>query len=221
MLCPRDFSTLEAVQRAEGKLEVDVCRQCAGVWLDSHELAALCPTASHLPERKDEVILAALARSPAGHLHATLDACPRCKGKPFELRLAGLLIDFCPGCGGVWLDGPEVERIVRDPPTERAVAMPGGSPFRRAAAELAADGKASCAQCQKRVPETALYANHDGFVCFGCWAVGHQEKADERAKAGAFIRGLTDAVFGVVLGPVDAVREALDQVFDKRPKEWR
>lgn len=221
MLCPRDSSALEVVSRADGKLEVDVCRQCGGLWLDSAELAALCPTAAHLPERKDEVILTALASSETGKLQATMRACPRCKGAPFEIRLAGLLLDFCAGCGGVWVDGDEVARIVREPPAERAVAMPGGSPFRRAAAELAADGKASCAQCKQRVAEADLYAKRDGFVCFVCWAAEYQEQADERARAGALVRALVDTLFDFVITPMTALHAVLDGLGDKRPKGWR
>jgi Zn-finger nucleic acid-binding protein len=37
--------------------------------------------------------------------------CPRCRGLLAEMRRAGILVDACPGCGGVWLDRGELARI--------------------------------------------------------------------------------------------------------------
>ena len=35
--------------------------------------------------------------------------CPRCKSAAVILELAGVEIDYCPDCGGIWLDAGELE----------------------------------------------------------------------------------------------------------------
>lgn len=37
--------------------------------------------------------------------------CPRCGVPLAEARRAGILVDACRGCGGVWLDDGELVRI--------------------------------------------------------------------------------------------------------------
>jgi Zn-finger nucleic acid-binding protein len=37
--------------------------------------------------------------------------CPRCSAPLTQVRRAGIAIDICPGCRGVWLDRGELARI--------------------------------------------------------------------------------------------------------------
>ncbi|WKZ56484.1 MAG: zf-TFIIB domain-containing protein [Bdellovibrionota bacterium] len=54
---------------------------------------------------------AALARLQQRKTTATR-ACP-VEGQPLEqLTMMGVVIDRCPKCGGVWLDGGELEQII-------------------------------------------------------------------------------------------------------------
>lgn len=45
----------------------------------------------------------------------TLD-CPKCREPMFAAEFESVEIDTCPACGGVWLDGGELEALVGAPP---------------------------------------------------------------------------------------------------------
>jgi Zn-finger nucleic acid-binding protein len=38
--------------------------------------------------------------------------CPVCKNAMITMELAGVEIDYCTGCGGVWLDAGEMETLL-------------------------------------------------------------------------------------------------------------
>ncbi|MCF7919311.1 MAG: zf-TFIIB domain-containing protein [Candidatus Cloacimonetes bacterium] len=40
--------------------------------------------------------------------------CPRCKASAVILELKDVEIDYCPKCGGIWLDAGELERLLGD-----------------------------------------------------------------------------------------------------------
>ncbi|MFO0554269.1 MAG: zf-TFIIB domain-containing protein [Polyangiaceae bacterium] len=179
--CPRDGIELEIHHKAAGKFEVDVCPRCSGVWLDSAELAELCPTASHLPERRDEFALT-----------PELDGveplvCPRCTApergarvlaKP--VQVAGLLLDFCLVCGGVWLDAEDATEILREPGAPPAPRS--ATPFRQSAIELEETGETRCGRCNTAVSRARLYAVEGGFVCGECH-FGAPEKHREALRS--------------------------------------
>jgi len=223
--CPRDEQPLEVVHRVDGKLEVDVCRTCGGVWLDSHELAELCPTASHFGDRREEVLLTELARSDDGRLSASMLRCPKCAAgegtaPPVEILVAQAKLDFCTECGGIWLDAEEAAALVRDPPREAGTVRAAATPFRQAATDLAAIGKTRCSSCRNAVDASELFAQRDGFICRVCWADTHQAEANRRAREG-FAAGLAGAVIALVQIPIDEIVSAWDTLTDKRPKGWR
>jgi len=41
--------------------------------------------------------------------------CPVCKNAMITLELAEVEIDYCTGCGGIWLDAGELEQLLDDP----------------------------------------------------------------------------------------------------------
>jgi Zn-finger nucleic acid-binding protein len=218
--CPRDGSLLEVVHRADQRFEIDLCKECGGVWLDAHELSGLCPTAAHLPERRLEAVLGAVAAAP-DIASAGIAACPRCGQRPHQLVLAGIAIDFCAGCGGIWLDHDEALALVRDPPMEQKAKVASGSPFRQTATELVTNGRSRCGDCGSAAQAKDLFARRDGFVCFRCWTAQYQEQADMRAKDGTLLRGLTTSLLDVVMEPIEAIADFRDRLFDPRPKAWR
>lgn len=178
LLCPRDRTELTLEHSLDGKLEIDRCRTCSGIWLDANELAALCPTASHLPERREEVFFA-LEQHPCSPF-----ACLRCAGRGLDgpgrytatspaeavrqITLVDLVVDFCLACGGVWLDGDELWDLFRDRPTPGKKAP--ASPFRMSAAEVGATGSTVCHVCRARVAKGALYASSGGYMCLRCYS---------------------------------------------------
>lgn len=225
--CPRDGAALEVAHRADQRFEIDVCKTCGGVWLDSHELAGLCPTAAHLPERRDEAVLAAVAAAPDLHSRG-IASCPRCSAKPHQLVLAGLAVDFCHACGGVWLDADEAASILRDPPKEQAARPRSATPFRETALDIATTGSSRCVACGERTEAKKLFARPEGFVCIRCNLDVANQQAWDRAfssmKKDPTFWALPDALIELASIPKDIVEHVLDvirEATDGRPRAWR
>jgi Zn-finger nucleic acid-binding protein len=91
--CPKCRGPLEAHKVTE-QTTVDACPQCYGVWYDKGELAV-------------PLKLETLAASGLG--------CPRC-GQQLQVgqsKGGELVLDQCPGCGGVWFDVGEIQTLRR------------------------------------------------------------------------------------------------------------
>ncbi len=114
MECPKDRGTLEDVVY-EGNVRVDRCPQCRGMWLDEDELEAIENTIY------DTALLEAssmeteeLAEAMAKHKADPPLKCPRCAGEMARREYgycSMVLIDTCPSCLGVWLDGGEIHLL--------------------------------------------------------------------------------------------------------------
>jgi Zn-finger nucleic acid-binding protein len=69
-------------------IEVDMCTNCGGIWLDAHEFEGLFGTME----------------------------CPTCKEVMLVRELRGVEYDICPRCGAVWLDRGELGTLVEREP---------------------------------------------------------------------------------------------------------
>lgn len=108
MVCPACNNELTEVQ--SGSVVVDLCRDgCGGIWFDRLEIRSV--------DEPHEEVSAALLDLPSRT--AAEDPprrdCPRCDRIVMMRRFASarreVAVDECPGCGGFWLDGGELERI--------------------------------------------------------------------------------------------------------------
>jgi Zn-finger nucleic acid-binding protein len=142
------------------RVTLDICPQCQGLWLDAAELAAVCPTVSHLPARKDEVLI-------AGEPGANIPVCPRCQAVPYEVAvMENMLVDFCVRCHGVWLDGEEYDQIsVARSSSPREGADRG--PYRTQVDQRT--GEVDCRRCSHRMALARTYVWEDGFLCPPCF----------------------------------------------------
>jgi len=115
MNCPACGAQLIAFG-VEG-LVVDVCRDgCGGIWFDNFELNKVDEAHEKLGEA-----LIALDFNPSATVLRDKRPCPKCTGitmlqHKFNPDKA-VIIDECPSCGGVWLDGGELADIRRPAPT--------------------------------------------------------------------------------------------------------
>lgn len=108
MDCPKCAGRRLETATVKG-IEVDQCSECRGVWFDEQELARLLAT--------DPGDLRPIAR---GHSDADHDArpsrCPR-DGEPLmrvrSARQRAVVVDVCPRCRGLWLDGGELGQILK------------------------------------------------------------------------------------------------------------
>lgn len=106
MKCPKCKTETLAVFKVE-EVAVDRCSSCDGVWFDAQELGELLA--------EDARNVASLRR---GGTHEELDGkkgnCPRDAGELLRVYSAvdrTVIIDACPDCRGIWLDGGEFEKL--------------------------------------------------------------------------------------------------------------
>jgi Zn-finger nucleic acid-binding protein len=113
MKCPGCFNPL--TPQPIGGVTVDICEGgCGGVWLDAFELQRL-----EGQEESETEYLLQIARDPTLKVDmARKRECPRCGGVKLKRRFFSarrqVEIDECAGCGGVWLDAGELERIRKE-----------------------------------------------------------------------------------------------------------
>lgn len=112
MRCPKCHQTMEP--RTVGKVVVDHCPQCAGIWFDEGELQQGLAEGG----RREFKRLSGSTEAPTGH-DATPADCPRCRARPPLTRVPSptapeVHVDACLECGGVWYDGGEVAEILAD-----------------------------------------------------------------------------------------------------------
>ncbi len=98
-------------KKADEDITTDVCPSCSGVFLDFGELNIL-------------------ATGMQGNIeYCSIDenfhkdrfpgrACPRCVDRPMKkvnlLRVADIVFDYCPECGGFFLDAGEIQKMNRE-----------------------------------------------------------------------------------------------------------
>ena len=117
MNCPNDGTLLSQLSY-EGDVEVDVCRQCRGIWLDHGELERIQETLEHdysedLKNIPDRAIKAyEMARQlGAGALERQCPRCARALRKEEYGFCSQIIIDVCSECRGVWLDTGELQSL--------------------------------------------------------------------------------------------------------------
>jgi Zn-finger nucleic acid-binding protein len=115
MECPRDHSTLKT-ETYEGKVEVDKCPACRGVWLDAGELEAIQNASDsrhlHLNDAPGDSVERSI--NEVAQLGTKGAKCPHCSALmvPRDYGFGSqVVIDACPSGCGVWLDVGEIEAL--------------------------------------------------------------------------------------------------------------
>lgn len=111
MNCPAcSTDTLAPYADPTSGLEVDSCRSCEGFWFDARELSRFLESATlkqtfHWDDkqRKGEASFT---------ISTSTRQCPRCADNMVERLFGGVTLDRCPGCGGLWFDGGELQAVV-------------------------------------------------------------------------------------------------------------
>jgi Zn-finger nucleic acid-binding protein len=110
MNCPLDKAPLIGIEF--DLIELDYCTVCKGIWLDPGELELLFGDAEACREF--------LGGSPDRHGAPTVvekaRRCPLCEARMPKLMLGGappVIVDRCPAGHGLWLDGGELESLLR------------------------------------------------------------------------------------------------------------
>ena len=110
--CPRCAAELQHV-RIRG-VDVDVCEECCGVWLDRLEIGKFDDPAAAV----GDALVAHLQQFPRVLIdHAVRLHCPRHRTAVMlrrdYSRTVRIPIDECPECAGIWLDSDELAQIRR------------------------------------------------------------------------------------------------------------
>lgn len=105
MRCPRDKAGL--IRFASSNSASHTCPDCHGVWLPNEALRQ--SFASHGLEGTElnGLIKARLECEPSPNRHCTV--CPQTR--LLMCRIAGIELDFCPKCSGLWLDKGELTAL--------------------------------------------------------------------------------------------------------------
>lgn len=101
--CPRDGAELG--EEVISKVTVDTCPSCQGTFLDSMELASILGISKDLAMER-----------------LTLDDIPQLRCPDCQARMAShwfsmarrVMVDACPACRGVWLDGGELRALLKE-----------------------------------------------------------------------------------------------------------
>lgn len=115
MICPRcHLEMLEAVEpTAHGKVELDQCPRCRGIWFDAQELAALLHLRDLDSFASTSTLTAAAGPSPVRCPRGHAAALRLCQRTPPGLPDAPpLRLHQCPGCDGLWLDGDDLQQVL-------------------------------------------------------------------------------------------------------------
>ncbi len=106
MNCPKCNEVAMIVYETPSKVELDICPNCRGIWLDEGEMLNFITDANQQ--------MAALNKGIGAGTQTSL-SCTKCDGGPLvKGNLAGfkeLELEFCPDCRGFFLDEGEMGRL--------------------------------------------------------------------------------------------------------------
>ncbi len=124
MICPRCQNGMRAAIEATpaGSVELDYCPSCRGIWFDRGELESIL-----LQVRSDiQPIAPPNPTDEPGQRRCPRDRTPMAERRLSTARLRssmyashheavpdGVVIDLCPHCRGIWLDGGELGQITQ------------------------------------------------------------------------------------------------------------
>jgi len=97
--CPRDHTPVALLRESGGKYAffIDYCEHCGGTWLDHGEFSKL------VGSTEAERVLEEYASGPSRL------KCPRDTTAMAVRPIAGIVIDVCPKCHGMWFDRRELD----------------------------------------------------------------------------------------------------------------
>jgi len=81
--------------------------------------------------------------------------CPVCKEPMIILELKEVEIDYCPSCGGIWLDAGELELLIEDEADRERIL----STFHKAS--KLSEKKRKCPICHKKMDKVFVGDNKD------------------------------------------------------------
>lgn len=155
---------------------VERCARTAscGIWYDERALAALHPRFA------EASVLNALMSAPLATIAPAQEiACPRCGGIKLTARLfAGITLDVCARCRGVWVDSAEHVALLNALRLHApGVGLAAGA-YRSAYTGTSMQRNTQwsrCVACQVEVPFADAMFTERGLMCVPC-GLAHQRR---------------------------------------------
>jgi len=107
MNCPKCQKT-ELRVVTESEVELDFCKDCGGIWFDNGELQKVIDNRIELTFDK---IRSEETPMMMDYKTAMCPVCNEVLKKVPDKKVGGIMLDQCPTCKGIWLDGGEFKRI--------------------------------------------------------------------------------------------------------------
>lgn len=122
MICPVCKKDMIVVEY--NKIELDYCDKCKGVWFDSGELELLLKSVSL---EDNSILVKNILSSPEAATAEQKRKCPLCNKKMKKVNIGepGILIDACEQGEGLWFDGGEVIKLVRQLSATKSIKKDG------------------------------------------------------------------------------------------------
>ena len=109
MKCPK-CKQIDLEAQIVDEVEVDRCPSCGGIWFDKHELSKTVSL-----NAKDLKPLTKGKESP--EFNKVTGSCPMDQSELMRVcshQNRTIILDRCPECLGVWLDGGEFKRLIKN-----------------------------------------------------------------------------------------------------------
>lgn len=115
MYCPRCKTRGENFELQTAKLEgieVDICKNCGGIWFDKEELGEATKVS---PVEIQKLTTLLEENKNVDKIEDTELQCPKCNIPMFKYRYmytSNIYIDSCERCEGIWIDKGELIQII-------------------------------------------------------------------------------------------------------------
>jgi len=147
-----------------------------------------------------KVMLERIAESPHEALQSPehgmgVHRCPGCEARVRALCFFEVPIDWCPSCGGIWLDRGELELLRESIAALRsAVRDDQLNPYRThaaAATRAMVLGTTTCAECQAKVVINETLVTGNGVFCLPCGRAraGELPSSEDEEEVSAWLDG--------------------------------
>jgi len=115
MDCPKCNGELE--EKPVENVTVHVCWVCEGIWFDAGELDKVLNNDAidfeHIDVGRKELAGAGLTKEMIDEFSEKTGKCPHCADGTImtKVKSKDVLIDMCPKCHGLWLDGGDIQHL--------------------------------------------------------------------------------------------------------------